>query len=376
MRLEPPLSRPRVAMAAAMRCVRHTWRSPWRQIGQSSCALARVLAMRTDPTPRPAIYQAYWSFAEERHRIFERRFAGDAHPWTNDPVMLEHRFCNVFRAADRVSQHLIGEAAYGDPDADADDLFLRIVLHRLFCRPSTWDLLCEQLGPIEASAFSADDYVGVLDEAFESGRRLYTGAYILCANRAFGHERKHRNHIALIAAMLDGGVPGRIADASTLKDVYEELRTWPLLGPFMAYQLAIDLNYSPLLAFSENEFTVPGPGAMRGLSKIFIDLGAYSPAGAISWLVEQQGDIHDQMGIDPPRLFGRPLHAIDCQNLLCEVDKYCRVAFPELLSDRRRIKQRFVPDPEPMDLYFPPDWGINEAIPSDRRRDVHHPAHI
>ena len=34
-----------------------------------------------------------------------------------------------------------------------------------------------------------------------------------------------------------------------------------MIGPFMGYQLAIDLNYSEHLEFSEDEFTMPGPGA-------------------------------------------------------------------------------------------------------------------
>ncbi|MGH3907348.1 MAG: nucleotide kinase domain-containing protein, partial [Pseudonocardiaceae bacterium] len=42
-------------------------------------------------------------------------------------------------------------------------------------------------------------------------------------------------------------------------------------------EIAIDLNYSDLVNFSENEFTKAGPGALRGISKVFEDLGDYSP---------------------------------------------------------------------------------------------------
>jgi hypothetical protein len=70
------------------------------------------------------------------------------------------------------------------------------------------------------------------------------------------------------------------------------------------------------------------------------------------------------------------LHAVDCQNLLCEVDKYCRVAFPRLTSNRSRIKQRFVPSDEELALFFPPEWELNERVPPERARDFHHPAHL
>ncbi len=322
------------------------------------------------PNVRGEVYRAYWSFAAERQRVFDARLAGEAAPWTDDPILRDHRFCNVFRATDRVSQHLIQHAAYGDPSADADDLFLRIVLHRLFCRPTTWELLEAEFEVIDARSFDPEAFDAVLTEALNDGQRLYTSAFILCANRAYGFERKHRNHLALLDAMLAGGVPQRVADAGTFAQVYEELRTWPLIGPFMAYQLSIDLNYSPMIDFSENDFVVPGPGAVRGLSKIFSDLNGLSPSAAVHWLVDQQGVIEQELGVAPPQLFGRPLHAIDCQNLLCEVDKYCRVAFPELTSARTRIKQRFVADSTPYELFFPPSWQLSDKIPEGWRHHV------
>lgn len=323
-----------------------------------------------EPLVREDVYRTYWSFASERQRIFEARLAGFPAPWTDDAILDSYRFCNVFRAADRVSQHLIQHAAYGESSADVDDIFLRVVLHRLFSRPTTWDLLQDQLGSIDAKTFDTDTYGEVLDHAMEHGQRIYTNAFILCATPAYGFDRKHRNHLALLRAMLEDGVPDKLARASSLQAVYRELRRWPLIGPFMAYQLAVDLNYSQMIAFSEDDFVVPGPGAERGLAKVFVDLGGLTPAEAITWLVEQQHLVEDRFGLAAPSLFGRPLHAIDCQNLLCEVDKYCREAFPALTSNRSRIKQRFVVDPEPYVLFFPPDWGINEGIPERNRSHV------
>ena len=323
-----------------------------------------------EPLVREDVYRRYWAFASERQRIFEARLAGLSAPWTNDAILGSYRFCNVFRAADRVSQHLIRHAAFGEPSADVDDIFLRVVLHRLFSRATTWELLHDQLGAIDAKTFDTDSYGAVLDRALEQGQRIYTNAFILCATPAYGFNRKHRNHLALLRAMLEDGVPDKIATAQSLEEVYLELRNWPLMGPFMAYQLAVDLNYSPIIAFSEDEFVVPGPGAERGMAKVFVDLGGLTPAEAIMWLVEQQHLIEERLGIVAPSLFGRALHAIDCQNLLCEVDKYCREAFPALTSNRSRIKQRFVIDPEPYRLFFPPDWGVNDRIPERSQSDV------
>jgi hypothetical protein len=312
-----------------------------------------------NPRPRHEVFEAYWWFAAERQRIFKARLRDPAGPWTADPILAEHRFCNVFRASDRVTQDLI-RVAYDSPSTAPADVFLRVVLHRLFSKPATWTLLDRVADGLTATTFDPDALGAALDEARANGKTLYTSAFILCADRAFGHARKHRNHLALVQAMLADGVPDRIHRAASLEAVYGELRGWPLLGPFMAYQLAVDLNYTTIIDFDEDDFTVPGPGALRGLRKVFEDLDGLTPSEAIHWLARYQHRCQEELGIEPPRLFGRPLKAIDCQNLLCEVDKYCRVRFPELSSNRTRIKQRFRPDPEPIRLFYPPKWGINE----------------
>jgi hypothetical protein len=321
----------------------------------------------SDPHPNPAVFRAYWRFAAERQAIFERRLRGGSGPWTEDPILRNYRFCNAFRAADRVSQELIA-TAYADLSFEPPDIFLRTVLFRLFSRPATWRLIEDEVGTLTIENFDPERLGDCLESARAAGITLYTGAFILCADAAYGYRRKHRNHLALLEAMLAAELPARIEAAASLGEVYKLLLDWPLIGPFMAYQLAIDLNYTTLIDFDENDFTVPGPGAVRGLRKVFADLGALSEAEAIRWLVDYQTRCEVELDISPPRLFGRALHAIDAQNLLCEVDKYARVAFPELLSNRKRIKQRFRPDPEPLPLAFPPKWGLLESTLSTHVR--------
>lgn len=134
-------------------------------------------------------------------------------------------------------------------------------------------------------------------------------------------------------------------------------------GDFMSYQISIDLNYSDLIDFSENEFTKAGPGALRGISKVFENLGDYTPADVIRWMVDRQEDAFESLDLPFNGLWGRRLHAIDCQGLFCETDKYCREAAPELTSARKRIKARFSITPDPIELFFPPKWGINHKLP-------------
>jgi hypothetical protein len=108
--------------------------------------------------------------------------------------------------------------------------------------------------------------------------------------------------------------------------------------------------------------TQAGPGALRGMKKCFDDPGDYTPAQIVLRMTERQDKELTRLGLSFSGLWGRPLHAIDCQGLFCETDKYCREAAPDLASARKRIKARFTPDPEPVRLFFPPKWDINDML--------------
>lgn len=307
------------------------------------------------------VYDSYWRFAAERQAIYLRRLAGSGGPWTHDPILQRHRFTNCYRAADRVSQYLIGEVQYGEHRSDApDELFFRTILFKLFNRVATWQLLEQTLGTLSWQSADSNAISAVLDRAIERRNRVYSAAYIMPSPN-FGHARKHRNHIALLWQMMANGLPARVAATRSLKEVYALLRAQPGLGPFLAFQFAIDLNYSSLLDHSEADYVVAGPGALDGIAKCFENVDGKSPEEVIHWVCERQDSEFAERGIEFAGLFGRPLQPIDCQNLFCEISKYARVAHPHVagLSGRTRIKQLFTeaarPLPQPS---FPPRWQL------------------
>lgn len=313
------------------------------------------------PTPRPRIYDLYWQFASRRQAVFEKRRSGAPGPWTDDEILQVYKFCNVYRAADRVSQYLIRHVAYTDETVGPADRLFQIIAFRTFSSIDTWEGVKEVLGHSPNLAdLASGAFVRSLDVVKRRNGGLYTGAFILCANKAFGHDEKHHNHIALFKHMFLGHEFARHAlGVNSLEAIVKYIESFPLMGPFMAYQIAIDLNYSELFDFGENDYTQAGPGAVRGLKKAFVDLGDFSPADTIRWMVDRQDAEFARLGLSFSGLFGRPLHAIDCQGLFCELDKYCREAAPQLLSNRSRIKRRFSPSRDLFALFFPPKWGLN-----------------
>lgn len=316
--------------------------------------------MKNNLLPRGGVYELYWKFAYERQKIFEARRRGEPGPWTLDPILAAYKFCNAYRALDRETQYLIREICYGQESTAPADKIFQIVAFRFFSRGDTWDRLRSYLGrsPI------IDDLVdGSFRRAIENAMAdgpIYTHAFILCAADSYGQGRKYLNHIELFRDMfIDHDFAEFVLSAQSLRSIYDELHSFPLIGNFMAYQIAIDLNYSDLIDFSENEFTVPGPGSLRGIRKVFVDIGDMSPAEVVMWMVDHQGEEFRRLGYEFSGLFGRELTAIDCQNLFCETDKYCRVAVPELASARSQIKAKFNASAKSIDLFLPPKWQLD-----------------
>jgi hypothetical protein len=152
--------------------------------------------------------------------------------------------------------------------------------------------------------------------------------------------------------------------SKSLESLFNLLKEYPTIGNFLAYQYAIDINYSNLIDFDEMDFVFPGPGALDGIKKCFTHIGEYSESDIIKYVTEKQDFEFQRNGINFKNLWGRPLQLIDCQNLFCEVDKYARVAHPNVLgiSGRSRIKQIFKPKNKEIEYWYPPKWNINEKI--------------
>lgn len=315
------------------------------------------------PTP---VFDTYWRFAAERQAVYLRRLQGLAGPWTEDPVIRAHRFTNVYRASDRVSQFLITDVQHAPHRSQAPaEVFFRTILFKIFNRIDTWLLLERKLGPISWQSTPLAAIGGVLDAAFGGGRRIYSAAYIMPSPQ-LGSRRKHTNHLSLIARMMEDSAPGRTASSRSLEEVFNLLLSYPGLGRFLAFQYAIDLNYSSMLDFHEQEFVVAGPGAIDGIAKCFDDVGGRTPEAVIHWVAENQQAEFNRRGIGFAGLFGRPLMPIDCQNLFCEISKYARVAHPEArgVSGRTRIKQGYRAERGPLPPpRFPARWGVR--VPPD-----------
>ena len=312
---------------------------------------------------RQEVYDLYWYFAYERQNIFWKKINGENAPWTNDKILQEYKFCNSYRVNDRVSQYLLKNVIYNGKKYSNEDMLFRILLFKLFNKESTWELLINNFEDVTLKTFSMEEYSKVLEEAILNGVKIYNDAYISCANKAFGYDRKHDNHLALLNKMFkEDRIQEKIIKCKTMEEAFNIIKSYPLIGNFMSYQLVTDINYSEVVDWKEDEFTVVGPGSRRGIKKCFIDKENMTDEDIIKYMYKHQDIEFKRLNLEFKRISNRPLQLIDCQNIFCELDKYCREAIPNLKSNRTKIKKHYVPKIEKINYIYPKKWKISKLF--------------
>ena len=306
------------------------------------------------------VYETYWHFAYKRQEVFFNRLYNRPQPWTDDEILKKYKFTNAYRVTDRVSQYLVRNVIYKDTSLSAEDTIFRILLFKIFNKIATWEAIESHVGCISYKDFDTERYAKLLYKLFKDKKKIYSAAYIMPSGVSeFGNPKKHRNNLDLLDFIMKDKIGMKISRISSLRDLFEVLLGYPTIGQFLAFQFAIDINYSELIDFSEMSFVVPGPGAKRGIEKCFGDL-KHNYEYYIKYVAEHQVNEFERYNLEFKTLFGRPLQLIDCQNLFCETDKYSRVMFPDISckQKRTRIKQVFKPQNKTIDIFFPPKWGL------------------
>jgi hypothetical protein len=234
-----------------------------------------------------------------------------------------------------------------------------VLLFKRFNLISTWQWIEKHFFPVMLEGFELDRYVQVFDQLRQQERSIYNTAYN--AGRVQGpYPDKHGNHLLALKQAEQSGLFQRILEAQSLRRVANLIQDIPGVGSWLAYQYSVDLNYTPHINFSENDYVVCGPGAKSGITKCYGDIPSSGYEDAVRHMVDSQDWLPAQYGYDFKDLFGRPLHLIDCQNIFCELEKYSRVSHPHLSGKHKTVRFRFAYDPTKPNIrpFFPPKWNL------------------
>lgn len=313
--------------------------------------------------PNDDVFRYYFYFIQERMKIFWRKCEGKR-ILTKDPIFREYKFTNVYRVCDRVSQYLLSHVIYNNVKVyTPEDMLLRILIFKIFNKIETWEYIEQTYGEITTTHFDVKQISRLLNE-----RQLYAPIFNNAYMMTGSHKRydylstKHEKWLTMVKEeFLGERVIEKVLNAKSLEDVYNQLRECSFLGGFLAYQYAIDFNYSPYVNFDENSFVVAGIGAIRGIQKCFISHGK-TYEDAIHFTLQHFEELQKQYGYtDFKPLDNHAPTLLDLQNCYCETDKFLRAKMPELLVGNKRIKQKYKQTLAPLQYFFPPKWNVRNA---------------
>lgn len=253
--------------------------------------------------------------------------------WTQDPVLQEFRFCNVFREDDRTTRYF--KKTVRDPLRNDPAVLLATIAWRWFNRIET----CAKLTLREWKELDLDN----VRAALRGCSPLVTGAFLV---KTPAKMSKLEGILECLEEARDYTETYRIGEwmrhDGSLERAHGQLMNIPYLGRFMAYEVVTDLRHTYLLedAIDTDTWASAGPGCCRGAGRVAVGDPTAFPYGTKRSVQETLALMQDLL--DASRMewgYGeRPWEMREVEHCLCEYDKMRRIQ--EGGTGKRRYKPR------------------------------------
>lgn len=281
----------------------------------------------------------FMDYLRKRYRIHVRKDVMRREPpWTKDEVLKQYRFTNIRREHDRETRWLIkniSENAF----LTYRQKILNTILFRMFNKHETMEIMgapfkfegvwhcTDARNALKAYHKEHPDYV------------FFTGAFITSGLKINLHKRYPDEPFApayVVKHMEElntNGLFNRLKACKNPDEVCRELETIQGIGTFLAYQIFVDFTYIKDYPFSENEFTIAGPGCRNGLNRLFKGTDGMTYEECLFWLRDNWDNLRKETGkhfFDPQKemvdlkRYDRIMNVMSLENCFCEFSKYYR----------------------------------------------------
>ena len=265
----------------------------------------------------------YWQVERENIRI-QKEVSKLPPPWTDDSILQQYKFCQVFREEDRTTRWL--KKHIREPMRNSSDVLMAVVIFRWFNWIPTGRTL------INKGLLNNWDRKKAIEEITKQDKWV-TGAYIVKSPNGMdkvtgvaeciSHMWERKNYL------IDKLEEAIEQDKCSLEYCWKLLRDYPYMGPFMAYEVVTDLRFTYLLSAANDKLTWAnaGPGAMRGLNRLTgrpLDFCQRSH----DWCSEMVALYDIALERLPVHITFRndlPYELREIEGGLCEFDKYSRI---------------------------------------------------
>ena len=338
-------------------------------------------------------------WVKERYSIHVKKdLQGLPAPWTEDPVLRSHKFTNVRREHDRESKNVI-RGICENPDLTMEQKVQNLIMFRMYNVWSTVELVggpFTNFGSINIgdvrTKLKAVDGERVFTNAFNCGGLKQCLAFPDLDYVNHAHQRRggmmvnvmdlenmtestmdYKDARDLAQAnpekwSIEGWEPnmamrvvrylntffGRHPEwvhefllCTTQKAAYLKLTEVRGISEFLGYQIFVDCTYCPEYKFSENEFTIAGPGCKMGLDFIFYDRDGMTYEECIFWLRDNQDHLFNKyLNCGTDSIFvdvgdKQPWNVMSIENTLCESSKYIRCLDALERGDKPRTRVNY-----------------------------------
>jgi len=320
-------------------------------------------------------FKYYMYFISERMNIFWNKYESKELPYTNDIILQQHKFTNVYRVLDRSSQYLLKNVIYNGKKYSPEDMIFRILVYKHFNLPSTWEILIKEFGDIDLN-LGLDSIEKFLlshqnickDFTPYSNAYMLTAGFLVGVNGKYVHLkgngwRKYQYYFYIFKKeIFESLLIYDILDSRSFKNLFDNVSRITSFADFLSYQMAQDFNYTDLFNFDDNEFCSAGGGTIRGIERCFDIKGKIDYGNIVKWVQNNFKQLCEDYGIDFKSIPNWDPKVPDLSNCFCETDKYLRgmgIITEGKDIEGKRIKNKFIENTEKMKFVFPPKWNIN-----------------
>ena len=296
---------------------------------------------------------AFFEFIYRRQEVWHRRTVlGAEAPWTDDDILRDYKFCNVYRELDggtlAISKYL------QQTNLSPEMKLFNIIAYRFFNRRNTIEKLFG--GLLSPQNFNLKDYERRFD-SIKKKENIFSNAYLVSSHPYNKDYRPKDKHVQILL-MLDNlryhleDIIFELQHQLPQEGLNVIMRHVPMAGPFLSGQILLDATYAgDIVHYTGNDFLVVGPGAHWGLNIIFEQKLSKKEAvekcrflyaiqaQAFAELKRKQGLDWNEVrwqNQDYPNAPYLCLH--DIHNSLCEFRKYWRLKHGEK-AKKRYFKQ-------------------------------------
>lgn len=301
--------------------------------------------MAQDGKLNEAKLERFFWWMNERHQIYLNKQAGKPWPWTEDEILRTYSFTNVFRELDKVTVWL--RENWREPFSDHPCLYLNLAMFRQFNWPGTMELtgfvVDDEREVDEADgiyyAWNPQRLTDVVEVHQRAGNKVWTGAYLIRGQAKtdikWTSKAQYMFHKVLNPLWQTDEPEWH---DMTLEQAWEWWMQFEGFGHFLSYEVVTDMRYTPYLRHASDKMTWanPGPGAMRGIHRLYDMPTTNTRESRKPWYIAQMRKL---LALAPQYMasYMPELEMREIEHSLCEFDKYLRV---ELGEGRPRAKYK------------------------------------